>query len=96
MHAAIQVVTEWYDYHLHVFTVGGMEIGDLEEEFSDYIVDNMAEYSTTWARENGLFLSEEPVPSGGIEDFMEYLIENNVDMDDPEAVKKDFGAFTVQ
>ena len=68
----------------------------LEEEFSDYIVDNMAEYSMTWARENGLFLSEEPVPSGGIEDFMEYLIENNVDMDDPEAVKKAFGAFTVQ
>lgn len=56
----------------------------------------MAEYSMTWARENGLFSSEEPVPSGGIEDFMEYLIENNVDMDDPEAVKKAFGAFTVQ
>ena len=68
----------------------------LEEEFSDYIVDNMAEYSMTWARENGLFFSEEPVPSGGIEDFMEYLIGNNVDMDDPEAVKKAFGAFTVQ
>ncbi len=68
----------------------------LEEEFSDYIVDNMAEYSMTWVRENGLFFSEEPVPSGGIEDFMEYLMENNVDMDDPEAVKKAFGAFTVQ
>ena len=68
----------------------------LEEEFSDYIVDNMAEYSMTWAHENGLFFNEEPVPSGGIENFMEYLIENNVDMDDPEAVKKAFGAFTVQ
>ena len=56
----------------------------------------MAEYSMTVARENGLLFSEEPVPSGGIEDFMEYLIENNVDMDDPEAVKKAFGAFTVQ
>ena len=68
----------------------------LEEEFSDYIVDNMAEYSMTWVRENGLFFGEEPVPSGGIEDSMEYLMENNVDMDDPEAVKKAFGAFTVQ
>ncbi len=44
LHAVIQVVMEWYDYHLHVFTVGGMEIGDPEEEFEDEMAIPLSEY----------------------------------------------------
>ncbi|MGN0098131.1 MAG: plasmid pRiA4b ORF-3 family protein [Candidatus Methanomethylophilaceae archaeon] len=68
----------------------------LDEEFSDFIVNSMAEYSMTWARENGLFFSEETESFEGLDDFMAYLEENGVDMDDPVEVEKAFRTFTGQ
>lgn len=61
---------------------------DLSDEFMDYLMESMTDYSLSWADENNISYGMDHIAAGIFEDVISFFEDNSVDMDDSQAIGK--------
>lgn len=69
---------------------------DLSNEFIDYLMKSMVEYSQSWAYENNISYKSDDTSAGIIEDVTSFIEKNLVNVDEPQAVGKALMEYVLQ